>query len=106
MPAHAPIACCGLVPAGNWQPTGRRPTRTRGRLCPIASGVSCASCSRSCPSCLPDDPVNRRRVRTRLLSASLGEAGVLTAGGDLECGERDVAAGLEEPPAVVPVHIF
>jgi len=30
MPAHAPIACCGLVPAGNWQPTGRMPIRTRG----------------------------------------------------------------------------
>jgi hypothetical protein len=29
------------------------------------------------------------------LSASLGEAGVLTAGGGLEFGERDVAAGLQ-----------
>ena len=41
-----------------------------------------------------------------MLLASLGEAGVLTVGGGPEFAERDVAAGLEEPPVVVPVHLF
>ena len=41
-----------------------------------------------------------------MLLASLGEASVVTAGGDLESGERDAAAGLEEPQVVVPVHLF
>ena len=71
VPAHAPIACCGLVPAGHWQPTGRRPTRTRGRLCPTASRVSCASYSRSCQSCQPDDresPANPEGGDLNLLS--------------------------------------
>ena len=41
-----------------------------------------------------------------MLLASFGEAGVLMVGGGLEFAERDVAAGLEEPPVVVPVHLF
>ena len=40
-----------------------------------------------------------------MLLASLGEASVVTAGGDLESGERDAAAGLEEPQVVVSVHL-
>jgi hypothetical protein len=30
----------------------------------------------------------------------------VTVGGGLEFGERDAAAGLEEPQVVVPVHLF
>ena len=41
-----------------------------------------------------------------MLLASLGEAGVPTVGGGLGFGERDAAAGLEEPRVVVPVHLF
>ena len=41
-----------------------------------------------------------------MLLASLGESGALTVGAGLEFADRDVAAGLEEPPVVVPVHLF